>query len=183
MITFFFLTIVLLPTFITFSILYTDNRNFEWTALTNMQIGSRRKLLAWIIFYCLVVLLIVVSFNKVFLGDYKGLFATLIMGFVFAVVLSFLLHIKDIKNSLHTQTACLLATFCFIFSWRIPGLVYLANPNSTGFLIAGVVNVVVMLALIWTKTKLNPPTIKEIATGILVGILSPILLTLLTYGI
>ncbi|MFM9945029.1 MAG: hypothetical protein ACKVQB_07315, partial [Bacteroidia bacterium] len=92
-------------------------------------------------------------------------------------------HLINIKNSLHALALAFFLTYNFIFSWKIPGLENLENVYSNLYLIAGLINLVVLVAVMWARKKLGAHSHKEIAIGILIGILSPVLLSLLTYGI
>ncbi len=182
-ITLFFLATVMIPIFYTVAIIYKDNKNFEWSQVSEMSMDSRKKLLAYTIVYNVIFLLFVINLNEAFLGNYKAMFASAIMGVVFSMMMSFVLHLLNFKNSLHVLTVTLFATYCFIFSWKIPGIETMGNPNSSLYLYFGIFNLVVLLGVIWARLSLKAHSIKEILVGIFVGILSPVILTLLTYGI
>ena len=76
-----------------------------------------------------------------------------------------------------------LLAFCLIFSWKIPGIDDMVNLKTTYFLVFSGINAVLLIALIWARLSLKAHTVKEIAIGIFIGILSPVLLTLLSYGL
>jgi len=182
-ITLFFLGCVLIPIFYTLAIVYKDNKDFEWSQVSEMSMDSRKKLLVYTIIYNVIFLLFLISLNEAFLGIYKSMFAFVIMGVVLSMILSFISHLLNFKNSLHALTASLFVCYSFIFSWKIPSIENMENNFSNIFIISGVVNLIVLLSIIWSRLYLKAHTYKEIVVGILVGILSPILLTLLTYGI
>ena len=182
-ITLFFLAGVLIPVFYTFAIIYTDNKKVEWEQLSDMSMLSRKKLLAYTVIYNVIFLLFVINLNEAFLGSYKPMFASVIMGFVFSMMMAFIFHLLNIKNSLHALTAAFFTIFCLIFSWRIPGMETMENPNANLYLVFGSLNFIILASVAWARKHLNAHSNKEIIFGILIGILSPILLTLLTYGI
>jgi len=182
-ITLFFLAVVLIPVFYTFAIIYTDNKYFEWSHLSNMAMLSRRKLLVYTIIYNVVFLLFLLSINEVFLGRFKPMFASVIMGFVLSMMIAFILHLKNFKNSLHALTIAFFGCFNLIFAWRVPGLENTLHNLNTYFLIAGVINMVLLVLVAWARLYLKAHNTKEIVVGILIGILSPLLLTLLAYGL
>jgi hypothetical protein len=182
-VTLFFLGLVMIPVFYTFYIVYSENKDFHWEQLSDMSMLSRKKMMIYTIVYQVVFLLIIISLNEVFLGKYQAMFASIVMGFVFSMVLSLAAHLLQIKNSLHAMTASFLLTFCLIFSWKIPGIEEVINLKSHYFLMIASFNALLLVALVWSRYKLKAHTIKELAYGILIGIFSPVLLTLLTYGI
>ncbi len=183
LITLFFLAGVMIPVFYTVMIVYKENKDVEWRQFSDMSMLSRKKLLAYTIIYNVVFLLFVINLNKTFLGDFKPMMASVIMGFVFSMMLSFLLHLLNIKNSLHTLTASFFLTYCVIFSWEIPSIETMENPMTNMFLIFAGVNFIALIGIIWARYYTKAHSIKEIGFGLLVGILSPVILTLLTYGI
>ena len=182
-ITLFFLAGVMIPIFYTFAIVYNERKQFEWTQLSDMSMLSRKKLLAYSIIYNVIFLLFVINLNEAFLGQYKPMFASVLMGFIFLMMMAFVLYLMKIKISLHALTVAFFCAFCLIFSWKIPGIEGLENKNSNLYLIFGGINFMVLLAVVWARLKLKAHTNKEIVLGILIGIFSPVLLTLLTYGI
>jgi len=182
-ITLFFLAVVLIPVFYTFAIIYTDNKHFEWSQLSNMAMLSRKKLLAYTIIYNVIFLLVIINLNEIFLGLYQPMFASVVMGFVLSMMAAFIFHLRNFKNSLHALTAAFFATFCFVFAWRIPGMEEVIGNKSNLFLIAGGVNSAILICVVWARLTLKAHTYKEILAGILIGILSPVLLSLLTYGL
>lgn len=182
-ITLFFLAGVMIPVFYTFAIVYNEKKQFEWSQVSDMSMLSRKKLLAYTIIYNVVFLLFIVNLNEAFLGNYKPMFASVVMGFVFSMMLAFILHLINIKISLHSLTIALFITFNFLFAWKIPGMENLENSHANLYLIAGIKNSLILGAVIWARKKLEAHTNKEILIGILIGILSPVLLTLLTYGV
>jgi len=182
-ITLFFLSIVILPLFYTAAALYSDNKEFQWSHISEMVVNSRRKILVYTIFYSVIILLILLSLNVIFLGDFKPMFASVVMGFVFSLMLAFLLNLAKNSSSLHTLVIALFMCFGFIFSWEVPGINGLANPNYLAYLILGIVNAVILIGAVWAKLFTKTQSVTEVIFGIIIGILSPIVLTLLTYGI
>ena len=182
-VTLFFLGLVMIPVFYTFYIVYSENKDFHWEQLSDMSMLSRKKMLVYTIIYQVLFLLAIISLNEVFLGNYKAMFASVIMGFVFSMVLAFAAHLLNVKNSLHSMTATFLLVFSLIFSWKIPGIEDLINLKASYFLALAGLNAIILLTLIWARLILKAHTFKEISYGILIGIFSPILLTLLTYGL
>lgn len=182
-ITLFFLACVMIPIFYTVMIVYKENRDVEWEQFSDMSMLSRKKLLAYTIIYNVIFLLFVISLSHPFLGDYKPMFASVLMAFVFSMMLSFVLHLLNIKNSLHALNASFFLVYCLIFSWKIPGIESLENTKETLFLIFAGVNFIALIGVIWARLFTKAHTVKEIGYGLLVGILSPVILTLLTYGI
>lgn len=182
-ITLFFLACVMIPIFYTVMIVYKENRDVEWEQFSDMSMLSRKKLLAYTIIYNVIFLLFVISLSHPFLGDYKPMFASVLMAFVFSMMLSFVLHLLNIKNSLHALNASFFLVYCLIFSWKIPGIESLENTKETLFLIFAGVNFISLIGVIWARLFTKAHTVKEIGYGLLVGILSPVILTLLTYGI
>jgi len=182
-ITLFFLSIVVIPMFYTAAVIYNDNKEFSWAYLSDMAIHSRRKLLIYTVIYNLVVLLFVLNLNDIFFKTSKPMFASLIMGFVFSMILSFLMHLLNIKNSLHALTVAFYMCFGFIFAWKIPGMEDLIGRSNLWYIGMGVVNFLILCSVVWARIFLKAHTVKEIVFGILIGILSPVVLTLLTYGI
>jgi len=182
-ITLFFLCIVVIPMFYTAAVVYNDNKEFSWAYLSDMAIHSRRKLLIYTVIYNLLVLLFVLNLNPIFFKSYKPMFASIIMGFIFSMILSFLMHLLNHKNSLHALTVTFYMTFGFIFAWKIPGLEIISDISNAWYLGMGIVNFLILCSVVWARIFLKAHTVKEIAFGILIGILSPVILTLLTYGI
>ncbi len=182
-ITLFFLACVMIPIFYTVLVIYKENRDVEWEQFSDMSMLSRKKLLAYTIIYNVIFLLFVISLSPAFLGDFKPMFASVLMGFVFAMMLSFALHLLNIKNSLHALNASFFLVYCLVFSWKIPGIESLENTRTSLFLIFGGVNFIALIGVIWARLYSKAHTIKEIAYGLFVGIISPVILTLLTYGI
>ena len=182
-ITLFFLACVMIPIFYTVMVIYKENRDVEWEQFSDMSMLSRKKLLAYTIIYNVIFLLFVISLSPAFLGDFKPMFASVLMGFVFAMMLSFTLHLLNIKNSLHALNASFFLVYCLVFSWKIPGIESLENTRTSLFLIFGGVNFIALIGVIWARLYSKAHTIKEIAYGLFVGIISPVILTLLTYGI
>ncbi|MFM9945040.1 MAG: hypothetical protein ACKVQB_07370, partial [Bacteroidia bacterium] len=86
LITLFFFAGVMIPLFYTFAIIYKDNRNFEWSQVSDMAMFSRKKMLVYTIIYNVVFLLFIINLHQTFLGNYKPMFASIIMGFVFSMM-------------------------------------------------------------------------------------------------
>lgn len=169
--------------FYTAAVVYNDNKEFQWSHLSEMAMHSRKRLLIYTIIYDIVFLLILLSLNEIFLGKYKPMFASMIMGFILSMILSLILHLRDIKNSLHSLTISMLLSFCFVFAWQVPGFEDIENTTSTRYIIIGIVNLIILVSVVWARLKLKAHTNKEVILGIIVGILSPIILTLLAYGV
>ena len=182
-ITLFFLAGVMIPVFYTFAIVYNEKKQFDWSQLSDMSMLSRKKLLAYTVIYNVVFLLFILNLNDAFLGIHKPMFASVLMGLVFSMMMAFVFHLLNIKNSLHALTAALFLTFCVIFSWEIPGQESLINNNSHLYLIFGGINLMVLGFVVWARKILKAHSVKEILFGILIGIISPVLLTLLAHGI
>jgi len=182
-ITLFFLSIVVIPMFYTAAVIYNDNKEFSWEYLTDMAIHSRRKLLIYTVIYSLLVLLFVLNLNVVFFQKTKPMFASIIMGYIFSMILSFLMHLLNHKNSIHALTVTFYMCFGFIFSWKIPGMEDIIGHSSIWYIGMGIVNFIILCSVVWARIFLKAHTVKEIVFGILIGILSPVVLTLLTYGI
>ena len=182
-ITLFFLAGVMIPVFYTFAIIYNERKQFEWTQMSDMSMLSRKKLLAYSIIYNVLFLLFVLNLNDAFLGIYKPMFSSVLMGFIFLMMMSFILYLSKIKISLHALSVAFFFAFCLIFSWNVPGLSGLENKNSNLFLIFAGLNFIALVAVVWARLNLKAHTKNEIGLGILIGIFSPILLTLLTYAI
>ena len=182
-VTLFFLSIVVLPLFYTAAALYSDNKEFQWSHVSEMVVNSRRKILIYSIFYSVIILLILLSLNVIFLGDFKPMFASVVMGFVFSMMLAFLLNLANNSSSLQTLVIALFMCFGFIFSWEVPGINGLIVTNSTAYLLMGIVNGLLLAGAVWAKLYTKSQSVKEVIFGIIIGIFSPIVLTLLTYGI
>lgn len=183
LITLFFFAGVLIPVFYTFLVLFKDNKIFEWEHLTNMAIHSRQRILAYTVIYNVVFLLFIINLGPTFLGEYKAMFASIIMAFIFSMVLSFVSHLLKLKNSLHALSAAFFATFAAIFLWRIPDLTSVQNNFRVYLLILLTINIMALFLVSWSRLKLKMHSSREVLLGIFIGIISPLILTLLTYGI
>jgi tetrahydromethanopterin S-methyltransferase subunit F len=148
-----------------------------------MGMSSRKKLLVYTIIYHVIFLLFVINLNEVFLGHHKPMFASVIMGFIFSMMLSFVLHLVNIKNSLHGLGAAFFVTFNVIFWWKVPGLELSLDHPQQSYFFASATNLIILTAVIWARLSLKAHKNSEMAYGIIIGILSPLLLTLLTYGV
>lgn len=182
-ITLFFLCIVVIPMFYTAAVVYNDNKEFSWAYLSDMALISRKKLLIYTVIYNLTVLLVVINLNPVFFESYKPVFASLIMGYAFCMMMSFLLHLLNHKNSLHALTVSFFMAFGFLFTQWLPVQGIPVPDQGTWFFGMGFANLAVLAAVIWARLFTGAHTAKEIVMGLAVGIISPVLLTLLTYGI
>ena len=174
---------ILIPTFYTFLIVYLDKRNFNWIYFTEMEIEQRTKILAISVIHYLIFLFLVANLNFVFLGNYNAMICTLIMGMVVVSLLSFVSHFFNLKNSLHALSLSFFVTFYIIFLWQIPGLGELSSFNKNLLYTGAASNFLILIPVSISRIYLKSHDRLEIAAGIFIGIISPIVLTLLSYGL
>lgn len=181
MLSLFFL--VLIPAFYTFLIIFLEKRNFKWSYFNEALIEQRTKILAISIIHYLAFLIIVANLNPVFLGYFKPMISTIIMGMVLVSLVSFLFHFYNVKSSLHTVSLSFFTTFYIIFLWQIPGLNSLETFDKSLFIKAATANFVILIPVSFSRYYLKSHDLTEITAGIFIGIICPIVLTLLSYGL
>ena len=175
--------VILIPVFYTFLIVYIDKKSFILNYFNEIEIEQRIKILAISILHYLAFLILVANLHYVFLGNYKAMISSIIMGMVLASFLSFIFHFFNFKSSLHVLTPSFFATFFVIFLWKIPGLDSINTLSEKFIYIAIATNLILMLTVSIARIHLKSHTWLEIAAGIFIGIISPLVLTLLSYGL
>lgn len=175
--------VILIPVFYTFLIVYIDKRSFKLNYFNEIEIEQRSKILAISVLHNLAFLIIVANLHYVFLGNYKTMISSIIMGMVLASLLSFIFHFFNFKSSLHVLSPSFFATFFVIFLWKIPGLDTINTLPEKFIYIAIIANLVFLAIVSIARISLKSHTWLEIAAGIFIGIISPLVLTLLSYGL
>ncbi|MCC6722145.1 MAG: hypothetical protein IT243_08070 [Bacteroidia bacterium] len=175
--------IILIPVFFTFLIVYRDKKNFKLKYYDDIETDQRTKILAISILHYIIFLIIVANLHIVFLGYYKPMITSMIMGMVMSTILSFIFHFFNFKNSLHSLSPAFFSSFYIIFLWNIPGLDSL-NTFAEHLLNIGIItNLIILIITSFARVMLKKHNWTEIAAGVFIGVICPLLLTLLSNGI
>ena len=183
MVTFFFLTGLLIPSLYMAATLYYAHRDFKWNNITSMAVGSELKLLIYHTIYQVVILLIIITLNEVFLGKFKSMFASVIMGTVITGMAMVILSLQKIRISFYAAALAFYTCFGVIFAWQVPGFETGGAPSRVFFTGMALANLLALILVYFMIKKENKPAPSEYFKGVFIGVLGPVLLSLLNYAI
>lgn len=182
-ITLFFLGIVVIPIFYISAVTYNQNIDIQWSSFFEQNTLSTQKILIYSVLYSLVFLIFILNLSEVFFERYKPMFAFLSIGITFSLVLAVLLSLLKKDTNLKILFPTFFALSCLLFSMKVPGLGDLNTKGMNFFHWMVLANFLIFILQIFMFQKNKDQDRKGLILGIGIGIISPITLYLLTYGI